>query len=568
MNKALFKYFATVLIVTLLFSSSVSMVILSDQMMQTTRKDMYYTVKLVENQIDYQKPLDNQVDKLNDLAYTKDTRLTIIDKDGNVLADSDKEGIQENHSGRSEFKEALSDQFGYATRYSSTVKKNMMYVAYYHRGYVVRIAIPYNGIFDNIGPLLEPLFISAALSLCVALALSYRFSRTLTKPLEEISEEVSKINDNRYLSFDHYQYDEFNVIATKLKEQADTIRKTLKTLKNERLKINSILDKMNEGFILLDTNYEILMVNKKAKQLFSDKMKVNQPIQDFIFDHQIIDQLENIGVEPKIVTLKKDEEVYDCHLAKVEYGVTLLFVNITDSVNATKMRQEFFSNVSHELKTPMSAIIGSVEILKRDGLDSPEIFQEFMDILLKESYRMQNIINDILELSRLDQTRVKLDFKELDVKAVVKESIDLFEPMAKEKHISLIYHNKIEKPVILDYSTVKTILSNFISNAIKYSNDGVITIKTKKENNMFVLSVQDEGMGIPKNKLNYIYDRFYQVDKSRSSKISTGLGLSIVKKIVELNQGTIDVESSAGIGSTFTVKLPINPKVSHNDDII
>ena len=102
--------------------------------------------------------------------------------------------------------------------------------------------------------------------------------------------------------------------------------------------------------------------------------------------------------------------------------------------------------------------------------------------------------------------------------------------MAKEKHISLIYHNKIEKTVILDYSTVKTILSNFISNAIKYSNDGVITIKTEKENNMFVLSVQDEGMGIPKNKLNYIYDRFYQVDKSRSSKISTGLGLSIVKK--------------------------------------
>mgnify|MGYP004534683499 CR=1 FL=1 len=214
MNKALFKYFATVLIVTLLFSSSVSMVILSDQMMQTTRKDMYYTVKLVENQIDYQKPLDNQVEKLNDLAYTKDTRLTIIDKEGNVLADSDKEGIQENHSGRSEFKEALSDQFGYATRYSSTVKKNMMYVAYYHRGYVVRIAIPYNGIFDNIGPLLEPLFISAALSLCVALALSYRFSRTLTKPLEEISEEVSKINDNRYLSFDHYQYDELPVLET------------------------------------------------------------------------------------------------------------------------------------------------------------------------------------------------------------------------------------------------------------------------------------------------------------------------------------------------------------------
>ena len=408
MNKALFKYFATVLIVTLLFSSSVSMVILSDQMMQTTRKDMYYTVKLVENQIDYQKPLDNQVEKLNDLAYTKDTRLTIIDKDGNVLADSDKEGIQENHSGRSEFKEALSDQFGYATRYSSTVKKNMMYVAYYHRGYVVRIAIPYNGIFDNIGPLLEPLFISAALSLCVALALSYRFSRTLTKPLEEISEEVSKINDNRYLSFDHYQYDEFNVIATKLKEQADTIRKTLKTLKNERLKINSILDKMNEGFILLDTNYEILMVNKKAKQLFSDKMEVNQPIQDFIFDHQIIDQLENIGVEPKIVTLKKDEEVYDCHLAKVEYGVTLLFVNITDSVNATKMRQEFFSNVSHELKTPMTSIRGYSELLQTGMIDDPKARKQALDKIQKEVDQMSSLISDILMISRLENKDIEV----------------------------------------------------------------------------------------------------------------------------------------------------------------
>ena len=179
-------------------------------------------------------------------------------------------------------------------------------------------------------------------------------------------------------------------------------------------------------------------------------------------------------VESSPVFSDKEHLIFD--------GTIVLFTDVSKMKEIEDMQKQFLSDVSHELKTPMSAIIGSVEILKRDGLDSPEIFQEFMDILLKESYRMQNIINDILELSRLDQTRVKLDFKELDVKAVVKESIDLFEPMAKEKHISLIYHNKIEKPVILDYSTVKTILSNFISNAIKYSNDGVITIKTKKEN--------------------------------------------------------------------------------------
>ena len=563
MNKALFKYFATVLIVTLLFSSSVSMVILSDQMMQTTRKDMYYTVKLVENQIDYQKPLDNQVDKLNDLAYTKDTRLTIIDKDGNVLADSDKEGIQENHSGRSEFKEALSDQFGYATRYSSTVKKNMMYVAYYHRGYVVRIAIPYNGIFDNIGPLLEPLFISAALSLCVALALSYRFSRTLTKPLEEISEEVSKINDNRYLSFDHYQYDEFNVIATKLKEQADTIRKTLKTLKNERLKINSILDKMNEGFVLLDTNYEILMVNKKAKQLFSDKMEVNQPIQDFIFDHQIIDQLENIGVEPKIVTLKKDEEVYDCHLAKVEYGVTLLFVNITDSVNATKMRQEFFSNVSHELKTPMTSMKVLADSLIQQGDQVPaELYREFMQDIVAEIDRENVIISDLLSLVKLDKKAAQLQITTVSINELLEIVMKRLKPLALQRNIELIFESF--RPVTAEIDEVKLSLglTNLIENGIKYNkDDGWIRVTLNADHKYFYVKVADSGVGIPEDCQDQVFDRFYRVDKARSRDTGgTGLGLAITKSVVSLHNGEIKLYSKVGEGTTFTLRIPLKYK--------
>lgn len=249
-------------------------------------------------------------------------------------------------------------------------------------------------------------------------------------------------------------------------------------------------------------------------------------------------------------------------------GTIILFTDVSKMKELDNKQKQFFSDISHELKTPMSAIIGSVEILKRDGIESKEIFEEFMDILLKESYRMQNIINDILELSRLDQTRVKLNYQELDIKGIVKECLDLFEPLAKEKYISLIYHNQIDDLVSLDYTTIKTVLNNFISNAIKYSNDGIVTIKTKIVDNYFVLSVQDEGIGIPKDKLNNIYDRFYQVDKARSSKVSTGLGLSIVKKFVELNDGIIEVDSTLTIGSTFTVKLPLNHKVSHSEDII
>ena len=341
--------------------------------------------------------------------------------------------------------------------------------------------------------------------------------------------------------------------------------------------LSQLIRSMNLPMLFVDKEGKIAFTNQSFRKGFEIPHLKGRYYKD-IFVGEMLDLVEQCYVfERPLSTIVKIQSryyqvesspVFSDHEKLVFDGTIVLFTDVSKMKEIEDMQKQFLSDVSHELKTPMSAIIGSVEILKRDGMESPEIFNEFMDILLKESYRMQNIINDILELSRLDQTKVTLDYQELDIKAVVKESLDLFEPLAKEKHLSLIYHNKIKEPLILDYSTIKTILSNFISNAIKYSNEGVITIKTKKEDDMFILSVQDEGIGIPKNKLNYIYDRFYQVDKSRSSKISTGLGLSIVKKIVELNQGTIDVESTVGIGSTFIVKLPINPKVSHNEDII
>ena len=379
------------------------------------------------------------------------------------------------------------------------------------------------------------------------------------------------------------------VNAYQLEKHYQRMGRFMQRERDNELKEVEIENKYHEKILsqlIRSMNLPMLFVNKEGKIAFTNQSfrkgfeipHLKGRYYKDIFVGEMLDLVEQCYVfERPLSTVVKIQSryyqvesspVFSDHEKLIFDGTIVLFTDVSKMKEIEDMQKQFLSDVSHELKTPMSAIIGSVEILKRDGMESPEIFNEFMDILLKESYRMQNIINDILELSRLDQTKVSLDYQELDVKAVVKESMDLFEPLAKEKHLSLIYHNQIKEPLILDYSTVKTILSNFISNAIKYSNEGIITIKTKKEDDTFILSVQDEGIGIPKNKLNYIYDRFYQVDKSRSSKISTGLGLSIVKKIVELNQGTIDVESSAGIGSTFIVKLPINPKVSHNDYII
>ena len=278
--------------------------------------------------------------------------------------------------------------------------------------------------------------------------------------------------------------------------------------------LSQLIRSMNLPMLFVDKEGKIAFTNQSFRKGFEIPHLKGRYYKD-IFVGEMLDLVEQCYVfERPLSTVVKIQSryyqvesspVFSDHEKLIFDGTIVLFTDVSKMKEIEDMQKQFLSDVSHELKTPMTSIIGYADLMRSH---------------------------------------------------------------AKEKHLSLIYHNQIKEPLILDYSTIKMILSNFISNAIKYSNEGIITIKTKKADDTFILSVQDEGIGIPKNKLNYIYDRFYQVDKSRSSKISTGLGLSIVKKIVELNQGTIDVESSAGIGSTFTVKLPINPKVSHNDDII
>lgn len=558
MNKAIFKYFSAVLIITLLFSSSVSMVILSDQIMESTKRDMFYAIKLVENQIDYNQPLNPQIDTLNKLAYTDKTRLTIIDENGTVLADTSVNDVIEDHSGREEYKEALNNEFGYATRYSSTEKRNMIYVAYYHRDHVVRIAIPYNGILDNIEPLIQPLLISAILSLCIALALSYRFSNTLTRPLEEISEEVSKINDNRYISFNHYQYDEFNVIATKLKEQSDTIRQTLNKLKNEKLKINSILDKMNEGFILLDDNYDILMVNKKAKQLIYPKMAIHQPIQQYLFNYQIINQLETIGKEPKVVTFKKGEETYDCHIAKVEYGVTLLFVDVTEATNANKMRQEFFSNISHELKTPMTSIRGYSELLQTGMIDDKQVRVQALDKIQKEVNHMSNLVNDILMISRLESKDLEVVCHPIHIKGIIEDVLESLKVEIEKKALK-VEININDDTYVANYQHMQQLINNLINNAVKYNKDnGLIKISSSIIDNDYIIEVSDTGRGISLIDQGRVFERFFRCDQGRDKETGgTGLGLAIVKHIVQYYQGNIYLDSELDKGTTFKVVLPI-----------
>lgn len=561
-NKTIFRYFLTVLLVTLVLSSSVSMVILSSQMLENTKHDMLYAVKLVDYQLDESHDLKAQVDALNPLAYNDQTRLTVIDTNGEVLADSGSEEIDENHKGREEVKQALSEGVGYATRYSSTVKRNMLYVAVFNKGYIVRLALPYNGIFDNLPTLVRPLGVGAIMSLVIALFLSKRFANTLTAPIQDITTQVTKMKDYRELEFDSYKYDEFNIIASKLEEQAKTIHDTMKKLKSEQIKINGILDQMKEGFVLLDSDLTVLMVNRKAQKLYGHTIKLNCSIKDFIFDFKIINALDHLSDEQQVVEVEKEKEFYNCYVAKVDYGVTLLFVNITEQHNAMKMRQEFFSNVSHELKTPMTSIRGYSELLETGVINDKDASKKALDKIHDEVNNMSTLINDILMISRLENKDVDVIKHPVHLTPLVDEIIDTMQVEIDKKHLQV--DKELEDITYTsNHQHMHQLLSNLITNAIKYNVDGgKIIIKSYQFGRNIIIDVSDTGRGISKIDQGRVFERFFRCDQGRDKETGgTGLGLAIVKHIVQYYQGNITLTSKLHEGTTFKVTLPMEEEV-------
>lgn len=562
MNKTIFRYFLTVLLITLILSSSVSMVILSNQLLENTEHDMLYAVKLIEYQLDDKQDLKEQVVPLNDLAYNDNTRLTIIDTDGDVLADSDEESIEENHRGREEVREALSDGVGYATRYSQTTHQNMLYVAVFNDDYIVRLSLPYDGIFDYLPVLIKPLGIGAVISLVIALILSKRFANTLTAPLQEITTQVMKMKDYRELEFDDYKYDEFNIIAYKLEEQAKTIHDTMKTLKEERIKINGILDQMKEGFILLDSNFYVLMVNRKAQKLYGNTIKLNRSIKDFIFDFKIINALDHLSTERQIVEIEKEKEFYNCYVAKVDYGVTLLFVNVTEQHNSMKMRQEFFSNVSHELKTPITSIRGYSELLEAGVINDEGAKKKALDKIHDEVDNMSNLINDILMISRLENKDIDVIKHPVHLMPLVDEIVDTMQVEIDKRHLT-VTKNVEDITYISNHQHMYQLLSNLITNAIKYNvENGSITIEAHQSETNIIIVVSDTGRGISKIDQGRVFERFFRCDQGRDKETGgTGLGLAIVKHIVQYYHGNIHLSSKLNEGTTFKIVLPMVDKI-------
>ena len=256
---------------------------------------------------------------------------------------------------------------------------------------------------------------------------------------------------------------------------------------------------------------------------------------------------------------KRDDEIGE---------LTHNFNKMVKELNSIEcLQKDFINNVSHEIKTPISSIQGFAKLLEADDL-SKEERKEYAEIIKEESDRLLYLSTNILKLAKLENQERIMNKTKFNIAEQIRRTISVLEPKWKEKNIKFNVSLK-EQEFLGEKDLMYQVWMNIIENSIKFSKqDGQIDVKMKTNQDSIIVEIKDYGIGMEEEEAKKIFDRFYQVDKSRSSKISTGLGLSIVKKIVELNQGTIDVESTLGLGSTFTVKLPINPKVSHNEDTI
>lgn len=560
MTKSILRYFVVVLIITLLSTSLLSATLISNGLLATTKENMVSSLKLIDYAIDFHKPFSQQVKELNPLTYSQETRLSIIDKNGNVIADTDSQDISKNHIDRQEIQEALKTGIGYAQRKSETTGRNMLYTAYYHHDYIIRLSIPYNGIVEYIPALIPALSISAVVSFIIALLLSRRLAYRISKPILEIGEGLDHMTKDFRFDLKTYDYQEFNVIVDTIHNLSHRLRKSMREVRLEKLKIDEILRQMSEGFVLLDENYKILSINAQATSLLGN-LKIYDSFIECSKNEKIIEALKN-GAYKQMIELNIDDNIYACFISRVDLGTTLLFVDITASKKAEKMRNEFFSNVSHELKTPLTSIKGYSDLLVQDYIQDEEKKKQMLYKIQNGVNNISTLINDILMLSKIENMDNKVEMTTLKIKNMISDVLESYVGEMKQHDIHIHYDFK-DILYMGDYQQIYMLFNNLIGNAIKYNKDqGHVYIDVEEVENAMKITIKDTGIGIPLADQSRIFERFYRVDKGRSrERGGTGLGLAIVKHIVSYYKGTIYLESELNIGTTIEVVLPQQSEV-------
>lgn len=507
---------------------------------------------------------DYKDSKLLSLYKFKDNlvRFTVINKDGDVIFDNEIAKL-DNHNNRQEIIDAFKNGSGSSVRYSASLSTSMVYVATkIDDNTVIRSSVPVNSIRVFTSGTLKYYIAIILLVFVLSLFLAVKLVKIIVYPINELQKVTSKIeNGDLNKRAIIYNYDEIGFLAQTFNNIADQLEIRIIDSLDKKNKLEAILESMESGVIAIDNNENIILINSYSQKLFDLKEdNIGKKISDCIIDYDLINfirEIPEIGTKEIKLFHPIERELRVKKSPIINYlnnsiGIVITVQDITDIKRLENMRSEFVANVSHELKTPLTSIKGFSETLRY--VDDSETKNKFLDIIDKESERLTNLINDILILSNIENIH-KMESEYFNPGDVIENVLDMVKSQAYKKSIIIKYNDCFNSEILGSKDKFHQLAVNLIENAIKYSNEnGVVKIDLTLEEQYFVFKVKDNGIGIPKNDIPRIFERFYRVDKSRSTR-GTGLGLAIVKHIVKLFNGEISVKSKVGRGSTFTVKI-------------
>lgn len=487
-----------------------------------------------------------------------DTRLTHIAADGTVLEDSEAALPIENHANRPEILRAKVDGFACLLHKSETLGNAALYCAKrLHDGTFLRLSRPLesvSGWFIKFAALLTPVLL-IALFLCARIA--RKLSNRITAPINAIDLE-KPLEDKSFL------YDELSPLLTRIDKQNKEIEKRIEEIHLRASEFGALTQSMTEGIFLLTPEGRIASANRSAQKLLAttDSL-IGKSFEEIDRNSFLAIRANKIAATGFYQEREVAGRFLRLHISAVRTeekitGFIVLLTDVTQEKLSERMRQEFTANVSHELKTPLQSIAGSAELLETN-LARAEDVPLFARRIVRETQTMSRLIEDIIFLSRLDEGVGRGERQSVNLREVTEEVFGMLERKALERHVTL----NMDVDSAFTYSGFRThfveLIRNLAENAVKYNREGgFVTVSVTKKENTLILRVQDSGIGISREDLPRVFERFWRADTSHSKTVKgTGLGLSIVKRIALFYRGSVAVESDVGVGSTFTVRLPL-----------
>lgn len=517
---------------------------------------------------------------VHDLSVSIPSRLTIIDPTGRVIADSEANpATMQNHGSRPEVIEARASGNGEAERRSVTVDRDFLYLAVPIRqvpGAVARVAVPLRDVDDVVERVQRSIGIAAGIAILIAIPMALAMAGRIARPLEDLGEQASAVAGGdlsvRVVPDGTREIGDlgraFNAMTAELQASRETIERT-------GMRLEAVMAGLQDGVILTDSEGRVVRLNRAAERMLetTEENAEGRPYMQVSRDHQLAQQLRDVlaGSQQADVTIEYglDRMILQATATVVQgererLGLIVLR-DITRLRQLEMMRRDFVANVSHELRTPLTSIRALAETLEAGAIDDPQLTDEFLSRILGEVDRLTALVEDLLDMARLEAGRSPLSLQMVEPGELVQRGADRLRPQVERARLTLTVEvGEGLVPIPVDRTRIEQVLLNLVHNAIKFTPPGgEITILVERDGRFITTTVQDTGVGISVADQARIFERFYKSDKARHSE-GTGLGLAIAKHIVQLHGGQISLESQPGEGARFRFSLPIKGGVTQH----